>query len=197
MTSGIVTTKVARALLPELKLQSLNLLYGHGQTGIDPVENLGKLRSWNGPKYATSAILADLDMGVVIDGTDKLIVLIEIEETTSKPKVLLGDAMAILLGSQVTFQGKHHLAVGPWTTLIILACNPSLSGQSRVAFLEKEVNQLKTKLTTPNAKIRHVVIECFQNEMDLEQKLRSHIQDAVAASGLSTVQLSSSSINDK
>lgn len=186
MTSGIMTTNVARALLPEFKSQSLDLLYGHGQTGIDPIESLGKLRSWIGPKYAACAILADLDIAVVLGGTDKLIALIEIEETTSKPKVLLGDAMATLLGSQVTFQGKYPYSVGPWTTLIILACSSSLSGQSKVAFLEKEVNQLKAKLTTPNASIRHIVMECFQNEADLERKLRVHIQDAVAASGLST-----------
>ena len=48
------------------------------------------------------------------------VALIEIEESSATPKVLLGDAFATLLGDHITFQGKHALKKGKWTTLIVL-----------------------------------------------------------------------------
>jgi hypothetical protein len=42
-----------------------------------------------GKEYKSGALLAFLDIAVVSQDTDKVIALIEIEETTDKPKVLL------------------------------------------------------------------------------------------------------------
>jgi len=181
MEHGAITTKLARALLPGLHAQGYDVLYGHGQTGTDPSDRLGKIKSWFGSNYEASAVLADLDVAIVSRQTDQLIALIEIEETASTPKVLLGDVLAALLGSQITFQGKRHLRVGGWTTLIVTAHSTNPSHRGRIAFLEQQANHLKTKLATPNASIGRVVIDSFQNELELEQKLRQHIQDAVPA----------------
>lgn len=182
MTNGTMTTKAARILRRELAPHGFDVLYGHGQAGIDPAQNLGKLRSWFGSEYKTTTMLADLDIAVVVRATSQMIALIEIEETTTKPKVLLGDALATLLGSHITFQGNRELLVGPWTTLIVLAHGAMPLNQSRIAFLEHQVNQIKDHLTTPNANIRRVIVVGFENEMELEQTLSALIQEAVIAS---------------
>ncbi len=182
MAHGILTTKIARALSPELESKGFDVLYGHGQLGTDSSDRLGKLKSWFGPKYVARAVLADLDIAIVMRHTDQLIVLVEVEETTSKPKVLLGDVLATLLGSHITFQGKRHFQVGEWTSLIVLARSTNPAYHSRIAFLEEQANQLKTILDTPNAKIGKVVIRGFQNEPELEQMLRQLIQTTIAGS---------------
>ena len=183
MANGSMTAAIARSLREEREPQGFDVLFDHGQTGVDPAANLGKLKSWFGPKYAATTILADLDIAIVERQSDRLVALIEIEETTSKPKVLLGDAFATLLGDHITFQGKRHLSVGPWTTLIVLACipTPTPANQHRIDFLEQQVNQIKAGLTTPNASIGRVVMGGFQDEVDLGEKLRALIQAAIGA----------------
>ncbi len=182
MAQGTMTTAIARALRLEYASQGLDVLYGHGQAGIDPPENLGKLRSWFGSEHKATTMLADLDIAIVRRETSQLIALIEIEETTTKPKVLLGDVLATLLGSHITFRGNCELSVGPWTTLIVLAQGAMPLNQSRIAFLEQQVNQIKGHLTTPNAAIGRVVMDGFQDEAELGRKLRALIHKAVADS---------------
>ncbi len=116
-----------------------------------------------------------------------MIALIEIEETTTKPKKKVScfwvmRNLATLLGGHITFQGNRELLVGPWTTLIVLAHGAMPLNQSRIAFLEHQVNQIKDHLTTPNANIRRVIVVGFENEMELEQTLSALIQEAVIAS---------------
>jgi len=182
MAHGILTAKIARALSPELEAQGFDVLYGHGQLGTDSSDRLGKLKSWFGPNYRASAVLADLDIAIATRDTDQLIALVEVEETTSKPKVLLGDVLATLLGGHITFQGKRHFHVGEWTSLIVLARSTNPAHQSRIAFLEAQANHLKSKLDIPNAKIGKVVIRGFQNELELEQMLRELIQTTIVGS---------------
>ncbi len=179
MRPGMMTTAIAQALHVELASQKLEVLYGHGQMGIEPAGSLGKLRSWFGEEYKRGALLADLDIAIVLQGTDRVLALIEIEETSNNPKLLIGDVMATLLGDQLTFRDKRHLLVGPWTTLIIVAHIRHTEGHTRIAFLERQVNQIKATLSTPNATIGRVVMDSFQHEDELGSKLRMHVQTAV------------------
>ena len=48
MSNGALTTQVARSLQHEFDGQGFDLLHDHGKKGIDPIETLGKLRSWSG-----------------------------------------------------------------------------------------------------------------------------------------------------
>jgi hypothetical protein len=184
MANGALTRTAARILLPELALRGLDVLYDHGQTGIDPAGSLGKLRSWFSQEFRRATILADLDIAVVLRGTNQPIALIEIEETSSKPKLLLGDVMATLFGDHITFQRTKHLAIGPWTTLIVLAYSTTLTDHTRIAFLEKEVKLFKAQLTTPNAAVGQIVMDCFQSELELVQKLRWHVETAMISSAI-------------
>lgn len=179
MAHGTLTTLVARVLQQDFGSKGFDVFHDHGQKGIDPADKLGKLRSWFGPKYKADVALADLDIAVVSRDTRKVYVLIEIEETTDKPKVILGDVLATLLGDSVVFQGKHNLHVGDWTTLVIIAHHTGQSYLQRIPYLEQQTNELRSHLSTSNALIGRIVLDTFQDEADLEVKLSKHIQEAI------------------
>ena len=179
MSHGLITSRIARILVQEFETQSFQVLYGHGNKAVDPLDKLGKIRAYQGPYYKADTILADLDIAVVASSSSKVIALIEIEETTIKPKVILGDALATLLGSAVRFQGKQDLYVGPWTTLIIMAYGPKREHRDRAAYLEQQINQWKVTLSSTNAQIDNVVIDAFQDEHELEHNLKQNIGSAI------------------
>lgn len=178
MAHGPPTTQVARLLQQDFEPIGLDVLHDHKQMGVDPPDKLGKIRSWFGSIYKSDAMLADLDIAVVSRHTGKVSVLIEIEETTDKPKAILGDVLATLLGNSITFQGKRHLHVGPWTTLVIMTHNTNSSHLNRLLYLEEQSNQLRTHLSTPNASIGRIILDAFQDAAELEHKLRVHIKIA-------------------
>ena len=45
MAHGVVTSRLARLLQQELDQHGFDVLYDHGQQGIDPKDNLGKIKS--------------------------------------------------------------------------------------------------------------------------------------------------------
>jgi hypothetical protein len=183
MPHGALTTIAARDLTTQLAAQELDVLYGHGVVGVDPPAQLGKLKAWYGSEYASHVILADLDIAVVSRALKQAYALIEIEETTCKPKVVLGDVMATLLGGNVTFRGKCPLGVGTWTTLIVLAKAKTSAQQERITFLAEQVSRIKARLEAPNAAIGRIVIDSFHDEGSLVSQLRMHVLAALDAAG--------------
>jgi hypothetical protein len=179
MKHGLLTAAMANMLSRDLNNQPLDVLYDHGQKELGLNDRVGKLASWFDSKYKLESRLSFIDIAVVLRSSQQALVLIEIEETTDKPKVVLGDVMAILMGKGMKFQGKRDLLVGRWTTLIVLAYNQAGAHRRRVAFLEDQVNHLKSKLATSNASIGRIVIDTFRNELDLEAKLRLYVNKAL------------------
>ncbi len=179
MTHGALTAKMAHALARQYEPQGFVVLHDHRQPGADPTGKLGKPKSWFGADFAAAAILADLDIVIADQHTGCALALIEIEETTDKPKVLLGDVLATLLGDHITFHGQQ-LQVGSWTSLIVLAHCTNPAHRDRIKYLETQVNHLKSALRTPNAKIGKVVIRGYQDKQDLEETLKTLIQTSIA-----------------
>src|SRR5690349_15243358 len=140
MAHGVLTVQVAQTLQKEFDKRGFDVLHDHGQKDFELEDTPGKLRSWFGSDLTRETALADLDLAIVSRETDKAYALIEIEETTHKPKVILGDIFATLLGSGIAFNGKH-LGIGSWTTLIVLVRNIHASHESRMAYLEQQANQ--------------------------------------------------------
>lgn len=184
MANGALTTQVARSLQHEFDLQGFDLLHDHGKKGIDPTDKLGKLRSWFGPALKFESVLADLDIAIVSHHDKKIYALIEIEETTEKPKVILGDILATLIGKGIAFKGKHDLQVGEWTTFFVMVYVTRQSQSDRLAFLSEQVNNIKRNLTTPNASIGRIIIDTFSDDVQLEGKLRQHINEAINQCGI-------------
>jgi len=171
MKHGALTAEVARYLTEHLEPHCFDVLYDHGEISDDSVSQVGRIASWFGTEYKSVALLAFLDIAIVSKNTGEVVVLIEIEETTDKPKVLLGDVLATLLGDRITFQGKRDLDVGYWTTLLVLAKTGKRQHDDRIIYLEDKLNQLKSSLSTNNATISRIVLRPFRNVTELQDAL--------------------------
>ncbi len=186
MTHGILTARMAAVLSADVELRDFDILHDHGTRNPETAATIGRIASWTGPEYRTESLLSFIDIALVSRTSNKAIVLIEIEETTDKPKVLLGDVLAVLMGDGVKFRGQRELMVGPWTTLIVLAHTESASHQQRAEFLVAQLNQIRSCLQTPNASIGHIAVDLFDDEVELEAKLkaklRQHIHHIIAHS---------------
>jgi hypothetical protein len=180
MANGELTARIARRLSQKLELRGFDILFDHGDRQTDPPDKLGEIVSWFGHKLRLDARLALLDIAVVSRDSDKAFALIEIEESSATPKVLLGDVLATLLGDKVTFQHDRDLKVGQWTTLIVLTrADKRGSKESLVAFLEDRLNRLRYALSTPNASIDRIVVATFGDESELEAKLTQAVKEAL------------------
>ena len=184
MTLGRLTASVAIQLSQELSSKGFDVLFDHASKGTVPPETLGKIASWFGPEYNSITRLGFLDIAVVSRHAQKALALVEIEETTDKPKVLLGDILATLLGGGIKFQGNRHLQIGSWTTLIVMGRSRWPSHQARISFLLEQAEELKNKLATPNASIGQIVIDLFRDEKDLLDKLPRQVEKALQDAGL-------------
>jgi hypothetical protein len=180
MAKGALTVQAAHKLQDQFNAQGFDILYDHGKKGIDPPTKLGKIRSWFGDSYQSETILADLDIAVVSNNKERVYALIEIEGTANKPKVILGDVITALLGNGIKFQGKRDLRIGKWTTLIVMAHDANQNYLNRILYLTKQSNFLRENLLTPNASIGQVIIDTFSDDVQLDDKLNKHINDAIS-----------------
>jgi hypothetical protein len=185
MACGALTMQAARVLQPEFSQAGFDILHAHGQVGMDSPLLLGKICSWFGDAYKLETILADLDMAVVSHNAavshdqERVYALIEIEETTCRPKVILGDVLATLLGKGIKFQGLRDLQVGRWTSLIVMSRDKHQSQLNRLPYLMAQSKYLRENLLTPNASIGRVVIDTFVDDLQLVEKLRQNITEAL------------------
>lgn len=171
MNNGELTAKIARVLTKKFEGRA-DILFDHGDKAVDGADKVGTISAWYGDTLNRDALLADLDIAVVLPQSNRVLLLIEVEESTANPKTILGDVFAALLGEHFTFQGKRTLDVGEWTTLVVLSHgNPR---EDLVTFLADRLSRYKS------AHISEVVIDMFKGESDLETKLTCQVEDALA-----------------
>jgi hypothetical protein len=182
MQHGALTARLGSFLSGALKQQAVDVLYDHGRQVKNALTPVGRLSAWFGDHYGANSLLAHIDLAVVEHGSDKALALVEIEETTDKPKVLLGDVLAILLGNGVRFRGNRVLRIGPWTSLIVLAYRPTIAHNKRAAFLEEQTNSIRMGLSTPNAAIGKIHLQTFRSEEDLKDKASRLLGQALTSS---------------
>lgn len=180
MSNGTVTARIALSLQKEYKRQGYDVLHDHGLQELSSAYKPGKLRTWFGDTPNRQTLLSDLDIAIVNPDDNIVVALIEIEETTNKPKVILGDILAFLLGNGISFRGKNDFQIGEWTTLVVLSHDERQSHDARIAFLSEQTNSVKSKLDTPNAAIGRIVVDSFTDERQLGEKLDHHINEAIA-----------------
>jgi hypothetical protein len=98
--------------------------------------------------------------------------------------VILGDILATLIGKGIAFKGKHDLQVGEWTTFFGMVYVTRQYQNDRLVFLSEQINKIKKDLTTPNSSIRRIIIDTFSDNVQLESKLRQHINEAINQRGI-------------
>ena len=183
MPHGKATAHVAGQLGRTLSERSVDILFDHGQQGVEPPLYLGEIASWFGTDYVANAQLALLDIAVVQGNEDKAVALIEIEESAATPKVLLGDLFATLLGDHITFHRDRHLRIGKWTTLIVLVQAGGKGKRGQVAWLADRVRDLVPDMRSGNAAIGRVVVETFADADALERRVERLVREALARGG--------------
>jgi hypothetical protein len=161
---GRLTVETAQHLQDFLKDRGYAVLYDHGDSSD---KNVGTIVSWygDGKKPERETELSQVDLAIVELGSNKVIALIEIEETNDRPKTLLGDVFSVLLGDQINFREKS-LSVGRWTTLLIVGFSKEPHVKRNQHILSK-VERVKPALSSKNASIGKVIIKTFSDEAKL------------------------------
>jgi hypothetical protein len=177
MNHGELTAEVARRLTAKFKGRA-DILFDHGKKKLDGEDKVGVIRSWFGdkPTPTRGSLLADLDIAVLLPGSNQVVALIEIEESVANAKTLLGDLFATLFGDHIKFQSKRKLQVDTQTILIVLA----QSASHRVVTHLRKAMTANPDWHTKNSRIGHIIIDSFTSESALEEKLTRVIEDALA-----------------
>jgi len=174
---GELTVKIALKISQILDKNEYKVHYDHGTSG----ENVGKIVSTIEKEYSRGNELSQLDIAIVKQGSDQVAVLVEIEETTDKPKTFLGDIFGVLFGDYICFKRKV-LDIGDSSTLIVVGVNKTYH-KDRNEYILDQVNRVKARLGTQNAKIRKVEIMTYTDEGELLAKLPFLLDEALKGEG--------------
>lgn len=140
-------------------------------------EYVGKIVSTLEKDYSRKDELSQLDIAIVEQDSDKVVVLVEIEETSDRPKTILGDIFGVLLGEYICFKGRD-LHIGDFTTLIVVGVSKTDHEERNQTILDL-ANKAKASLGTQNARIGKVVIETYQDVEEMSAWLPSLVERAV------------------
>ena len=164
---GELTGEIGERLVSVFK--DHDVYHDHGTNGCTIV-------SWFGEGLHRDTELSQLDMAIVERGTGRLRALVEIEETSKKPKTMLGDVFGTLFGEHITVQGRQF-DVGEQTALIVMLMAPTQKEEDgkRMAYLKHKIEICQSALCTRSHSVGRLVIDTFTDGPDLEQKLQGHI----------------------
>ena len=169
---GQLTTKMARAISPYWETRGYYVLYDHDPSS----NNVGKIVSSFGeqpPRRSTQ--LSHIDIALVEKSSERVFALIEIEETTDKPKTLLGDVFGILMGEHLSFGKDHPLLVDENTALFVFG-KSKFSHQERIDYVLDQVKRLSSNLGTGNSKIKKIDIKTFSTDGELKELLTDNVE---------------------
>lgn len=175
---GQLTSAVAKSITDEMNKKGFDVYYDHGDpsnsfVGTIPVSIEEELTSKNQ--------ISQLDIAVMERGTNRAVVLIEVEETMDTPKTLIGDIFTTLMGDSVHLPGrKNNAKVGNWTTLIIIGKGGR--HDDRLEKIENIANNAKSALGTVNSQIGKIVIVAFSDNKPLKDVLMEKINEAIQRS---------------
>jgi hypothetical protein len=160
LTHGQLTATIAHEISPFWEKRGYYVLLDHDRSG-------GKIVSFFGSENPNrSTQLSHIDIAIVKKTSadiDSVFALIEIEETTDKPKVLLGDALGILMGEHISTKNKKPVEVSENTLCVILA-KSSVVHRKRNKYLIDRVTATKNYLATPHSAIEKVFIKALYNK---------------------------------
>ena len=163
---GELTAEIGAAL----KFEGYDVLYDHDISS----ENVGKIVSTLKKNYGRDNELSQLDIAVVKENSDIVVLLVEIEETSDRPKTFLGDIFGVLFGNYVYFR-KRELHVGIFTTLVTVGISKS-EHVNRNQHIQECANSVKAGLETNNSKIGKIVIRTYRNEKDMLANLPGDLE---------------------
>ncbi len=121
--------------------------------------------------------LSHVDIVVVRKASRTVIALLEIEENSDKPKILLGDAFSILMGESIYHKGET-LKVDERTVLIVAGVGKA-DHKARNDYLRARITEAKASLRTSNARLGKVEIKTYKDRQDLLNCLPSRLGELI------------------
>ncbi|HEY6006874.1 MAG TPA: hypothetical protein VIU40_01015 [Geobacteraceae bacterium] len=174
---GKLTAEIGARLEEWLSPMGYEVLFDHGGGS----ENIGNIVSWFGTAAAPTleTELSQVDIAVVSRSPDgpRACALIEIEESSDRPKNVIGDLMAVLMGDHVSFR-LQKLAIDERTALILMARGP-LAHWPRMRELVEHVRAAQPHLVSGNARLGTVAGELYGDVTELASKLMYLVEEAV------------------
>ena len=173
-SNGQLTAKLAREISPSWEERGYHVLYDH-----DPKsDKVGKVvSSFGNLPYDRSTQLSHVDIAIVEKNTDRVFALIEIEETTDKPKTILGDVLCVLMGEHISFGKEHPLFVDEHTILLVFVKSQD-SRRRRNTYLREMVMKIKPIIFTANSVIETIDIKDFSDDRELSALMASVLDKA-------------------
>ena len=169
---GQLTTKMARAISQYWEPRGYYVLYDHDPSS----NNVGKIvSSFGGQPPRRSTQLSHVDIALIEKSSGRVFALIEVEEMTDKPKVLLGDVFGILMGEHLSFGKDHPLLVDENTALFVFG-KSKFSHAERISYVLDQVKRLSSNLETGNSKIKKIDIKTFSTDGELQELLTDNIE---------------------
>ena len=171
---GKATSAAAQLITGKLNDRGYDVYYDHGDAGG---EFVGKIAVSINKDLGRVKEISQMDIAVINRKSNKVIALVEIEETTDNPKKLIGDIFAVLMGSSIHLPKEKIAKVGKWTTLIILGKGEG--HKTRNERILKLADRAKSALGTVNSKIVKIVIESIGEKDNLEELLMKKVDEAI------------------
>ncbi len=176
---GVNTVAVAEKLKLQLeknpeRYKDIRVFYDHGDSSKPEV---CQPTAYMGRSYGNDATLAATDI-VILNGS-KVLLAIEIEEYSVRPKTVIGDIFSLVLADRIRIKGK------PYSTedlFIVVAVAASNKGKQSLKFkrLERHIDKyLKVFATNDVKKVR--ILTCPIDDMirRIERLIRLEIGKSI------------------
>lgn len=160
---GLNTRKIAEKLKDKLKAdpkryKNVKIFYDHGisnDTGVcQPTTYMGR-------RYGADATLSGVDIVVVKD--NNAILVIEVEESTVRPKIIIGDIFGIVLAERIRIKRRSY-SLENATIIIAIADEGKGKKSAKYIRLERHLERyFKTNLSKTPKKVR--IIPCSISDL--------------------------------
>jgi hypothetical protein len=170
---GYLTGLIGEELGKEEEYKDFSVYHDHGPEG----ENRGNIPAWIGTDKVPHNYnqLALLDIAMVKDGQARI--LIEIEETSAKPKTLLGDIFATVFADHIGFSKQIRPEDDGWKTGACATLIVMVKGDHdiRLERLKAKIEKINPHLVALGASVGKIIIDTFTDDKDLRNKLGGNI----------------------
>jgi hypothetical protein len=167
--NGQLTADVAERLAVYYDERGFDVLHDHGPDS----KNKGEIVAYFGKRPSRKTELSQLDIAIFERSSKKICTLIEVEESSARPKTLLGDVFATLLAENIWFKGKN-LEVCEHASLIVVGQGDE-SDKALIDHLDQQVESIRSMMGNAKMKFGRVMIDVFAEEAGLEKLLREKV----------------------
>lgn len=169
---GINTKNIAESLKKKLdadpkRYYGIKLFYDHGDSSkpevCQPTTYIGK-------RYGADATLSGVD--IILTKDKNAFIAIEIEESQTRPKTILGDIFSVILSNKIRIKGEPY-SVKNATVIIAISDTGKGKQSAKYSRLERHLNKyIKLNTSTSKNKIRIVSCETKDLVRRIERLIR-------------------------